>query len=107
MSHQLFYVLRPITKRRDLDRALRLSRRSLELINEPESPMGRMYMATYSDTLAEILYLKEELAEALALQRRAVELAEALGLDQTTEELRARLAKITQAYRQHEGYLVP
>ena len=93
-------VTRSDLTRRDPERALELSRSSLELIPDASAELGRAATVAYTDTLAEILYQQEQLDEALATQQRAVALAEEAGLSGAgLDELRARLAKIERAQR--------
>ena len=85
--------------RRDPERALALSRRSLELLPDARSDSVARTRAAFLDTQAEALFLLDRAAEALPLQREAVRLGRAVGLEdlEQLEELEERLRKLERA----------
>src|SRR5690606_29876974 len=85
-------VLAP-SERRDPQRALALSRRSLELLGSDSSVSARVARSMFLDTQAEALLQLGRAAEALPLQREAVAIARVEG-SPPLAELTARLRAI-------------
>lgn len=83
-------------ERRDPERALALSRRSLAELGSASTPSERLARAAYLDTQAEALLQLDRAAEALPLQREAVAIARVEGL-RDLPELAARLRAIEDA----------
>lgn len=81
---------------RDPARAERLSRKSLTRIADPASDDAKAMRAQCLDTLSEALYQQQRHAEALDLQREAVDLARALELGEL-DAIAERLRKIETA----------
>lgn len=83
-------------ERRDPERALALSRRSLAELGSPTTPKDRMARAACLDTQAEALLQLDRAAEALPLQREAVAIGRVEG-SRELPELTARLRAIEHA----------